>query len=151
MAVVVDSSPLICLAKIGKLELLRKLYGLVIIPQEVHHEVVVEGKRLHKGGVELIDEGLGSGWIQMITLSEGQSSAAERLRAGQLGKGEAAVLALAKDRGLPVVLDDRHARELASTLGLDFVGSTRRSCFLPCADDTWTEVRSSRPLRILAA
>ena len=123
MAIVVDSSPLICLAKIGRLDLLRLLYELVIIPQEVHHEVVVEGKRLGKSGVDLIQDGINSGWIKTVTLTRRQSLAAEQLEAERLGKGEAAALALASHRRLLVILDDRRARDLANVLRLDYIGS----------------------------
>jgi predicted nucleic acid-binding protein len=43
MKIVSNSSPLINLARIGKLGLLRELYGELIIPEAVWHEVVVEG------------------------------------------------------------------------------------------------------------
>jgi predicted nucleic acid-binding protein len=38
MIVVSDSSPLISLAAIGRLELLRDLYGAIAIPRAVYHE-----------------------------------------------------------------------------------------------------------------
>ncbi len=123
MTIAVDSSPLICLAKIGRLDLLRRLYEEIIIPDEVYEEVVGEGKRLHKAGVETVEDGIGSGWIKPVTLNRTESRLAERLRARSLGKGEAAVLALAKNRRLRVVLDDRHARESASVLELEYLGS----------------------------
>jgi len=44
--VVSNSSILIHLAKIGKLELLKKYYGNIIIPEAVYIECVVEGKGL---------------------------------------------------------------------------------------------------------
>jgi predicted nucleic acid-binding protein len=40
MIVVSDSSPLVSLAAIGRLELLHELYDTIIIPRAVHHEVV---------------------------------------------------------------------------------------------------------------
>jgi len=40
MRAVVNSSPLIFLAKIGKLDLLNKLFDEVIIPKAVYEEVV---------------------------------------------------------------------------------------------------------------
>ena len=43
MTVVSDASALINLARIGELELLRQLYGEVLIPQAVWREVVVKG------------------------------------------------------------------------------------------------------------
>ena len=43
MSVVSNASALINLARIGKLNLLRELYGELVIPKAVWHEVVVEG------------------------------------------------------------------------------------------------------------
>jgi predicted nucleic acid-binding protein len=42
MSVVSNASPLISLARIGKLDLLRQLYGELLIPKAVWHEVVIE-------------------------------------------------------------------------------------------------------------
>jgi hypothetical protein len=41
--IVSDSSPLISLARIGELDLLHRLYGELLIPQAVWHDVVVKG------------------------------------------------------------------------------------------------------------
>jgi predicted nucleic acid-binding protein len=45
MIVVSDSTILIGLAKIGKLELLRKIFSKVYIPEEVFNEVVEKGNK----------------------------------------------------------------------------------------------------------
>lgn len=44
MKVVSNTSPLIHLARIGRLDLLETLYGELLIPQAVWEEVVVRGK-----------------------------------------------------------------------------------------------------------
>ena len=43
MKVVANSTPLIELSKIRQLELLRDVYGSIIIPEEVYTEVVIDG------------------------------------------------------------------------------------------------------------
>ena len=43
--VVVNSTPLIVLCNIDRLDLLKKLYGDIYIPQAVFDEVTVKGKR----------------------------------------------------------------------------------------------------------
>lgn len=45
MIAVVNSSPIILLAKIGRLDLLRHLFDDVIIPRAVHDEITVVGDR----------------------------------------------------------------------------------------------------------
>jgi predicted nucleic acid-binding protein len=43
MIIVSDTSPLINLAAVGQLDLLRQLYGHVIIPQAMYDEIVFAG------------------------------------------------------------------------------------------------------------
>ena len=124
MPVVADSSVLIGLVRIARLGLLRKLYRGVLIPQSVNDEVVVEGKRLHKAGVQEIETAIKAGWIKVVSLAEKQANVAVTYRArGGIGTGEAEAIALAKSRRLPVILDDRYARELANAVGLEFQGT----------------------------
>lgn len=46
MIVVSNSSPLISLARIGRIHLLSSFYERILIPIEVHHEVTVAGRGL---------------------------------------------------------------------------------------------------------
>lgn len=46
MIVVSDSSPLIALVRIGRLNLLASFYKRILIPAEVNHEVTVAGRGL---------------------------------------------------------------------------------------------------------
>lgn len=59
MRVVVDSSPLIALARIERLELLREMFGDIVVPSAVWSEVVMSG--LDKTGAR---EVTASGWIR---------------------------------------------------------------------------------------
>lgn len=54
MKAVINSSPLISLSLVGKLDLLGKLYDEVIVPKSVYDEVVVKGKG--KVGSECLKE-----------------------------------------------------------------------------------------------
>lgn len=60
MPVVSDASPLLLLAKIGKLNLLKELYHEIIIPLQVRNEVV-ENK--DKASSLILSE-IENGWIQ---------------------------------------------------------------------------------------
>ena len=60
MIVVSNASPLINLAAVGQLNLLHLLYGKVIIPEAVHHEVVVLGAG-EAGATEVAS----SNWIEV--------------------------------------------------------------------------------------
>ena len=81
MTIVSNASPLINLARIGKLDLLRQLYGEVLVPQAVWQEVVLDGAE--RPGA---DEVKTSTWIQMRTI--GDQRLAQALRQ-ELGAGEA--------------------------------------------------------------
>ncbi len=59
MTFVSDASPLISLARIGQLDLLHQLFGELIIPEAVWHEVVVKG-----AGQAGADEVKGTSWIK---------------------------------------------------------------------------------------
>jgi len=124
VAIIADSSALISLVRIGRLGLLKKLYLPVFITNSVYDEVVIEGKRLRKPGVEEIERAIKAGWIRILSLSPRQSLNAEAYRtSGGVGRGEAESIALAKSRRLPIILDDRYARELAESLKLEFLGT----------------------------
>jgi uncharacterized protein len=58
--VVSNSSPLIALARIGRLNLLASLYKRILIPEEVQHEVTVAGR-----GLPGAEEVRNANWIEV--------------------------------------------------------------------------------------
>ena len=65
MIVVSNSSPLIALAKIGKLHILRELFGEITIPKAVWDEVVVKGRG--KPGAEEVEK---AEWIKVMDVKD---------------------------------------------------------------------------------
>lgn len=61
--VVSNSSPLIHLSRIGRLYLLKELFGEVIILHAVYHEVVVEGRG--RPGSQEVKE---ASWIKVMKI-----------------------------------------------------------------------------------
>lgn len=115
MSVVSDASPLINLARIGKLDLLRELYGEVIIPEAVWQEIVVTG-----AGQPGADEIKAAAWIKRQSATNGQLV---RALQQELDAGEAEAIALASESGVELLLmDERFGRESASHLGLRCMG-----------------------------
>lgn len=107
MIVVSDTSPMINLAAIGRLELLPALFGKVIIPEKVFEEIVVAGQGLR--GAEEIRT---ASWVEVKAVSNKQkvNSLFPKIHAGE-----------AEDADV-VILDDADARAVAESLGVEFTG-----------------------------
>lgn len=113
MRVIVNTSPLIALNQIGRLELLRQLYGAIIRPQAVYDELM--------GGLdqhEYSDSILSADWI--ITEPDPEGMALRK----ELGAGETAAIILAhKTNADLLILDDLQARLVATGMGLRITGT----------------------------
>jgi uncharacterized protein len=116
MIVVSNSSPLVCLAAVGRLELLRDLYGAILIPRAVYHEVAVQGHgRPGAAEVQTFD------WI--ASRDVGDPNVVTALQ-GKLDPGEAEAIALAVERQADLLLmDERLGRAEATRFGLRFIGT----------------------------
>ena len=104
--VVCNASPLIALDQIGQLDLLPGLFARVVVPLAVARET----PRLSQ-----LD------WLEVRTLA---SPLPPEVAAAGLGPGEAEAIALSVELGAAtVILDERRARALADTLGVQVVGT----------------------------
>jgi predicted nucleic acid-binding protein len=113
--VISNASPIINLAWIGKLELLSKLFGQLIIPKSVWVEIVVKGKE-QTGSNELKS----AGWIQ--TQEATNHELVQSLRQ-DLDAGEAEAIALALETKADLLLmDERLGRETANYFDINVVG-----------------------------
>jgi predicted nucleic acid-binding protein len=122
--IVADASPLICLSKIGRLRLLRHLYNVAAIGPVVKEEVVVRGRAIRAAEVRHVEKGLHEKWIREIQPDARERSLTARiLRSTNLDEGEAQSLALAKNRRLAVVLDDKEARLMADLMSVEYLGT----------------------------
>lgn len=111
-----DASPLICLAKAGKLYLLRELFGKVVIEEEVKWEIIDRGKEEGAPDALVIEDAVEEGWIEVEKIEE------ERRFRG-IHKGEGNTILLAKKHGCLVLIDEEDAREVARAMGLKVRGS----------------------------
>lgn len=115
MILVLDASPLIALARIGSLALLRRLADQIIIPEAVYRESVTQAQG-RPGSVEIAQ----AIWIVRQTV-ENQTTVT-RLRS-RVGWGEAEAIVLAQQlHADAVVLDDATARHVAEQEGCVVVG-----------------------------
>ncbi|MDP1545330.1 MAG: DUF3368 domain-containing protein [Anaerolineales bacterium] len=113
--IVSDSSPLISLARIGKLDLLHRLYGELLIPQAVRHEVVVKG--VGQPGFEDVKS---AAWIKTAAVTNHEFVLALQ-RDLDAGESEAIALALEKKADL-LLMDERLGREAAQYFGVRCMG-----------------------------
>lgn len=112
MRILVDSSTLIALAKIGELDILREIFGKVAITIVIRGEVLRGNYPETKVLKAAMDE-----WVEVIN-HEGDAS---ELRKFGLGLGDASLL-LAARREDRLVLDEPNARRFAESKGLRFTG-----------------------------
>ena len=117
MAVVVaDAGPLIALARVDALDLLRELFGRILVPEVVRAECCA------KPGpdADRITAAITRKWLVVTPATMPDA------RAAQLGMGERQALALAQAHPPALLLvDDRLARREAARLGLSFIGTVR--------------------------
>ncbi len=114
--VVCNSSPLIHLARIGKLELLRDFFDEVLIPEAVYRECVIEGK--DKDDARKIKNAT---WLRVIGIKNVDLNKALNTVLDE-GESEALALALQEEADL-ILLDDYEAREFARIYGLTITGT----------------------------
>jgi hypothetical protein len=124
MAVVTNTSPVIVLAKIQRLELLKDLYESVLMPPSVKVECIDKGKQSGAKDVVEIENGLRQGWIQLVNLDREQMHQVKGLIDGaRIGFGEAEALVLAKSKNILAVLDDKEARAIAKSWNIEYTST----------------------------
>lgn len=107
MKVISDSSSLIALSEIGKLNLLNKIFGEVIIPSAVEKEVY-RGKSPPK-------------WIKISSVTQRLAS---YILESSLGPGESEAICLSKEVNADIlILDDLNARRVAEKLEINITGT----------------------------
>jgi predicted nucleic acid-binding protein len=115
VTIVSNASPLINLARINKLDVLRQLYGELLVPEAVWQEVVVKGAG--QSGAEQVET---AAWIQRAQVT---NRALVQGLSQDLDAGEAESIALALEvKAQLLLMDERLGRETARHLGLRYLG-----------------------------
>lgn len=113
MIVISNSSALISLLGVEKLDILGKLFETVMIPEAVYNEVFnkkVSNLDLKKTKFLQIEKVTDRKMVKLLKM--------------QLGYGESEVIALALEKGIDrVIIDDKQARKVADKLGLKVIGT----------------------------
>ena len=118
MKVVTNSTPLIELSKINRLELLREVYRSIYIPEEVYTEVVVNG--VGKPGAAQVET---ADWILCQPVKDKNQVLILHNRT-LIDLGECGAIVLAQEiRAERIIIDDRVARQVAISKGLSVIGT----------------------------
>lgn len=121
---VADATPLIALARIYRLELLRDLYAHALIGPVVKAETIDAGGAARALGVEQLEAAVDDGWLAVAAATGAENDLARRLsRRSGLHRSEAESVALAHVRELPLIADDKEVRSVAKTLGVPLLGT----------------------------
>lgn len=114
--VIVNSTPLIVLCNVGKLEILRALYTEITIPEAVFAEVT----KKEDSACQIVKKSLD--WIRVERIL---SPSDKKMYQAKLHDGEVEVMILAQEgvRADLVILDDNAAKKTAKYLGLTVTGT----------------------------
>lgn len=144
MIVVADASTIIGLHRIGRLDLLRAVFGEIHIPPSVAAELV------HADPVRNVDVRLFP-WIRLSSPDPGPGAIVWRKR---LDPGESDAIALALERNGKLVAGDGPGRKEAIRLGLDLMGlvgvavAAKRLGAIPAMRDLFLDLVTRSNFRI---
>ena len=115
-----NATPLIYLARLGKLHLLRDMFTQVQIPPEVKIETVERGKTKGYSDAYVIEQALNDGWLissPLTTENTKKSEALAQMTGIDIGEAQAIILTKQKNEKV-VLIDQTNAREVTRHLGL---------------------------------
>ena len=118
MIVISDTTPLITLMKAAQLDLLRELFGEIIIPAAVHRELTTNEK--YSEEAEQINN---CGFIRVIFVEDRKTVSIIQRTAGlDIGESEAIVYADNNHADL-LLIDEAPGRRAAMSMGIEIMGS----------------------------
>ncbi len=112
--IISNTTPIIALSSIDKLNLLNDLYGEIVIPETVKREIEAGG-RVQVPDLEVIE------WIKVV---DDIKDIKEKLLLGlDDGEKQTILVALAVGPNSIALIDERKGRKVATTLGLKIKGT----------------------------
>ena len=106
------------------MRLLNRLYVKVLIGPVVKEETVDAGIAIRASGVEQLEAALENGFLQVVQLTGQERDLMQRLtERSRLDSGEAESIALASVRCVRLIVDDKAARGVAATAGVEHLGT----------------------------
>ncbi|MEM2971240.1 MAG: hypothetical protein QW270_02290 [Candidatus Bathyarchaeia archaeon] len=117
--VVSDAGPLIHLAQINKLHLIKKLFKQVMITPNVKKEAYDEGIRLGYADAQVIGKAIEEGWLIVKEVPKRLTSACKRLAENEkISIADAETLLFAREKKAEVLVDEKALSNLARIFGL---------------------------------
>lgn len=136
MTVVSDSSPVIALSRINKLDILKSLYESILIPPAVKKEILSDP--LRKIPLDKLP------WIKVKPLKQPLTV---KILSANLGEGESQSLALTLElKANLLIIDDLAARDIAELLEIKYTGTlgvlikAKRQQLIPSVKETINEL-----------
>ncbi len=122
---VADATPIVYLAKVGKLQLLKKLYEDVVVPEAIKQELLGEDYP----EVPVIQEAFQAGWLEERRVGRAARTFQQKhlLRVSGLHPGEQEAIALAYTDHLPLLIDEdeKTGRRVGRVWGVEVRGTLR--------------------------
>jgi uncharacterized protein len=112
--IVADAGPIIALARLERLDLLRQVVESLVIPDAVYEELVGRGHN-RPGAAEVAQ----AGWMHRRTVTD-RDAVAHLPHVLHAGEREAIVLA--HELHAQLLIDEQRGREIAVAQGLEIVG-----------------------------
>jgi predicted nucleic acid-binding protein len=116
--IVSNATPLIALARIGSLDLLKSLFTTINIPQNVYHEVVTSGPS--RPGAQAV---AAASWIVTRAVTN-RRAVTQLMNSASLDRGESEAILIAHElKATYLILDDLAARKVARRRHLPVIGT----------------------------
>jgi predicted nucleic acid-binding protein len=106
--IISDSTTVITLLNIDRLDVLTNIFSLVYLPQKVYDEVVIEEQIV-------LDE-------SFFVVKKIEDKKLYKLLLKSLDAGECEAIVLAKEMELSLIIDEKKGRKIASNLGINIFG-----------------------------
>jgi predicted nucleic acid-binding protein len=126
MKTLVNTTVLSNFAAAGRLNLLEQLHGRLYLPNEVYEEVLnglEEGYGFYTGIEDQIFPFAEGGWMELVSMVTEEELRLFQSLPRRLHHGEAACLAIARQRNWAFLTDDKLARRVAQDLGIVVSGT----------------------------
>jgi predicted nucleic acid-binding protein len=112
--IISDATALIVLINIDRFELFKMIFSSIIMPQEVYDEVTVK-----PSAKKFIDAEIKAGFLSIENYEDKKTFKEINFI---LDKGESAAIALAIEKKLPLIIDEKKGRRFAQRNGIEIIG-----------------------------